>query len=182
MCDILSLTNPNLLTAGMHKNRVPDSRFSVPCHLCTIWNLNLIHEIKRKVILDNGSQHCVQNFCLLCCLKALRLEHMKLKFCLWFCMCNLTSHIREHRLRVLENRAVWTLFGPKRDYLTWGCRGLIRNVYRILVRKQEGKRPLGRSRCMWSDKSNMDWTDLSQVMGMVFRGAKHGNKPSGLIK
>jgi len=31
-----------------------------------------------------------------------------------------------------------------------------RGVYRILVRKSEGKRPLGRPRCGWEDNIKMD--------------------------
>jgi hypothetical protein len=52
------------------------------------------------------------------------------------------------------------------------CIGEKRNAYRILVGKQEGKRPLGRPRCRWEDNINMDlqeigwgsmdWTDLAQ--------------------
>jgi hypothetical protein len=34
------------------------------------------------------------------------------------------------------------------------------NVYRILVGKPEGKRPLGRPRRRWVDNINMDLTDL----------------------
>jgi hypothetical protein len=47
-----------------------------------------------------------------------------------------------------------------------------RNVYRILVGKPEGKRPLGRPRCRWEANirldlreigwSGMDWIDLAQ--------------------
>jgi hypothetical protein len=47
-----------------------------------------------------------------------------------------------------------------------------RNVYRILVVKSEGKRPLGRPRCRWVDTikidlremglDGMDWIDLAQ--------------------
>jgi hypothetical protein len=47
-----------------------------------------------------------------------------------------------------------------------------RNVYRLLVGKPEGKRPLGRPRCRWIDKIKMDlleiglnvlkWIDLAQ--------------------
>jgi hypothetical protein len=50
--------------------------------------------------------------------------------------------------------------------------GETRNVYRILVGKQEGKRPLGRPRYMWVDNIKidlreigldcMDWFDLAQ--------------------
>jgi hypothetical protein len=31
-----------------------------------------------------------------------------------------------------------------------------RNVYRLLVGKAEGKRPLGKPRCMWIDNIKMD--------------------------
>jgi hypothetical protein len=31
-----------------------------------------------------------------------------------------------------------------------------RNLYRLLVGKQEGKRPLGRPRCRWIDNIKMD--------------------------
>jgi hypothetical protein len=47
-----------------------------------------------------------------------------------------------------------------------------RNAYRLLVGKPEGKRPLGRSICMWVDNIRMDlgnvgwgdvdWTGLAQ--------------------
>jgi hypothetical protein len=43
-----------------------------------------------------------------------------------------------------------------------------RGVYRVLVGKPEGKRPLERLRCRWEDNNNMDlqwdvgvWTGLS---------------------
>jgi hypothetical protein len=46
-----------------------------------------------------------------------------------------------------------------------------RNVYGLLVGKPEGRRPLGRPRCMWVDNIRMDlgevgwgdvWIDLAQ--------------------
>jgi hypothetical protein len=47
-----------------------------------------------------------------------------------------------------------------------------RGVYRVLVEKPEGKRPLGRPRCRWEDNINMglqevgggrgDWIELAQ--------------------
>jgi hypothetical protein len=50
-----------------------------------------------------------------------------------------------------------------------------RNLYKILVRKPEGKRPLGRSRCRWEDDiekdlrervlDHLDWINLAQNMG-----------------
>jgi hypothetical protein len=41
---------------------------------------------------------------------------------------------------------------------TWyeACVGEKRNAYRILVRKQEGKRLLGRSRHRWKDNIKLD--------------------------
>jgi hypothetical protein len=35
-----------------------------------------------------------------------------------------------------------------------------RNVYRLLVRKPEGKRPLGRPRRRWIDNINMDLLEI----------------------
>jgi hypothetical protein len=34
------------------------------------------------------------------------------------------------------------------------------NAYRILVRKLEGKRPLGRPRCRWEDNIKMDLREI----------------------
>jgi hypothetical protein len=51
-------------------------------------------------------------------------------------------------------------------------RGETRNIYKILVRKPEGKRPLGRPRSRWVDNikmdvreiewNGMDWINLAQ--------------------
>jgi hypothetical protein len=35
-----------------------------------------------------------------------------------------------------------------------------RNVYRLLVGKPEGKRPLGRPRCRWIDNNKMDLLEI----------------------
>jgi hypothetical protein len=50
-----------------------------------------------------------------------------------------------------------------------------RGVYRVLVGKPEGKRPMGRPRCRWEDNIKMDlqevgcgsvdWIDLAQDKG-----------------
>jgi hypothetical protein len=77
----------------------------------------------------------------------------------------------KHRLRVCENRVLRRIFGLSRDEMTGGWRklhneelrmaksrrmrwaghvtatGANKNTYRILVRKPEGKRPIGRPRC-----------------------------------
>jgi hypothetical protein len=87
----------------------------------------------------------------------------------------------EHRLRVFENRVLRRVFGPKRDEVTGIGENFIKNtvllaqycsgdtieknemggrvalmgeekgVYRVLVGKPEGKRPLGRPTCRWED-------------------------------
>jgi hypothetical protein len=38
--------------------------------------------------------------------------------------------------------------------------GKKRNVYRLLVGKPEGKRPLGRPRCRWIDNIKMDLLEI----------------------
>jgi hypothetical protein len=35
-----------------------------------------------------------------------------------------------------------------------------RGVYRVLVRRPEGKRPLGRPRCTWEDNIKMDLREI----------------------
>ena len=57
-----------------------------------------------------------------------------------------------------------------------GTNGEKRSLARVLVRKLEGKRPLGRPRCRWEDNIKMlpqelvfyggvDWVDLAQDGG-----------------
>jgi hypothetical protein len=96
----------------------------------------------------------------------------------------------EHKLRVVENRMLRRIFGPKRDGVTgrwtklhneelhnfysspsiiriiksrrmrWvghmARMGEKRNVYRLLVGKAEGKKPLGRPRRRWINSIKMD--------------------------
>jgi hypothetical protein len=38
--------------------------------------------------------------------------------------------------------------------------GEMRNAYKILIRKPEGKRPLGRPRCRWEDNIRMDLREI----------------------
>jgi hypothetical protein len=40
------------------------------------------------------------------------------------------------------------------------CMGEGSNVYRVLVGKREGKRPLGRPRCRWEDGIKMDLREI----------------------
>jgi hypothetical protein len=67
-----------------------------------------------------------------------------------------------------------------------------RGVYRVLVRKSEGKRPLGRPRHRWEDNIQMDlqemgcegldWIELAQYRERVAGNCECGNEPSGSIK
>jgi hypothetical protein len=59
---------------------------------------------------------------------------------------------------VFENRVLRRISGPKRD----GGEGLgeKRHVYRLLVGKPEGKRPLGRPRRRWINKIKMDLLEI----------------------
>jgi hypothetical protein len=66
-----------------------------------------------------------------------------------------------------------------------------RNVHRLLVEKPEGKRPLGRPRCRWTNNINMDPIDRIVWCGLDWTGSgwgqmesyfKHGNERSGSIK
>jgi len=38
-----------------------------------------------------------------------------------------------------------------------------RGVYRVLVGRSEGKRPLGRPRCRWEDNSKMDLREIGSM-------------------
>jgi hypothetical protein len=67
-----------------------------------------------------------------------------------------------------------------------------RDVYRILVGKPEGKRPLGRPMCRWEDYIKMDlqevgcggidWIKLAQERDRWRDTCECGNEPSGSIK
>jgi hypothetical protein len=72
---------------------------------------------------------------------------------------------------------------------TYGDR---RGVYRVLVGKPEGKRPLGRPRHRWEDNIKMDlqklgcggmyWFELAQDIGQVAGTCACGYELSGSIK
>ena len=67
-----------------------------------------------------------------------------------------------------------------------------KGVYRILVGKPEGKRPMGRTRRRWKDNikmdlqevgcGGMDWIELAQDRGQVAGTCEYGNESSGSIK
>jgi hypothetical protein len=70
--------------------------------------------------------------------------------------------------------------------------GETRNACRILVGKQEGKRPLGRPRLRWEDNikidlrkvrwDGMDWIELAQNRDQWRAYCEHGDEPSGSLK
>jgi hypothetical protein len=99
----------------------------------------------------------------------------------------------ERKLRVLENRVLRGIFGPKREEegswrklhndelhslysslnlvrviksrrMRWAGHvarmGERRSVYRVLVGRPKGKRPLGRPRCRWEDSIKMDFREI----------------------
>jgi len=65
-------------------------------------------------------------------------------------------------------------------------------VYKGLVEKHEGKRPLGRPRRRWEDNikidlqevgcEGMDWIELAQAREKVAGSCECGNEHSGSIK
>jgi hypothetical protein len=66
------------------------------------------------------------------------------------------------------------------------------NAYKTMVRKPEGKTPLGRPRRKWVDNIKLDlreigwggmgWIDLAQDRDQWRACCEHGNEPSGSIK
>ena len=67
-----------------------------------------------------------------------------------------------------------------------------RGVYRVLVGKPEGRRPLGRPRSRWVDNIRMDlqevgcgyvdWIGLAQDRDRWTDACEWGNEPSGSVK
>ena len=61
-----------------------------------------------------------------------------------------------------------------------------RGVYRVLVGKPEGKRPLGRPRRGWVDNIRMDLQEVGcgymDWIGQVADACECGNEPSGSVK
>jgi hypothetical protein len=62
-------------------------------------------------------------------------------------------HSSPHTVRVIKSRR-----------MRWSghvaCMGEGRGAYRVLVRRPEGKRPLGRPRCRWEDDIKMDLREI----------------------
>jgi hypothetical protein len=69
---------------------------------------------------------------------------------------------------------------------TCGTHGEGRGVYRVLVGRPEGKRPLGRPRRRWKDNIKMDLREIgidgANWIQVVAGLCEHGNEPSGSIK
>jgi hypothetical protein len=64
-----------------------------------------------------------------------------------------------------------------------------RSIYRVLVERSKGKRPLGRPRHRWEDNIKMDLREIGidganwiQLAYPVVGFSEHGNGPLGSIK
>ena len=58
--------------------------------------------------------------------------------------------------------------------------GKRRDAYRVMVRKPEGKRPLGRPRRRWEDNTKMDLQEFGWGHGVIWTGSgwrQCGNEP-----
>jgi hypothetical protein len=91
---------------------------------------------------------------------------------------------------MFENRPLRSIFGPNREEVAGGSgrlhneevakyycgvqikevarMGEMRNSYKILVGKTEGKRPLGRSRRRWEDNITMDLRKIGRNLWTGF--------------
>jgi hypothetical protein len=107
-------------------------------------------------------------------------------------------------LRVFENRVLRRVFGPKRDEVTGEWRKLPsivrvvksrrmswaghvahmgegRGVHRFLVRKPEGKRPLGRPRRRWENNIKMDHQEVGGSCGYWMELAQDRDRWRALV-
>ena len=87
-----------------------------------------------------------------------------------------------------------TCFKIEKNGMGWACGayGCEEGVYRVLVGKPEGMRPLGRHRRRWVDNIRMDlqevecgymdWIVLAQDKRQVADACECGNEPSGSVK
>jgi len=165
----------------------------------TLTNQNSIQEeIKSRLKSGNACYHSVQNLLSSSLIsKNLRIKIYRiiiLPVVLYGCETWSLTLREERRLRVLENRVLRRIFGPKRDEVTGEWRklhneelknlysshnivrviksrrmrwaghvarmGERRGVYRVLVEKREGRRPLGRPRRRWNDNIRMDLREV----------------------
>jgi hypothetical protein len=62
---------------------------------------------------------------------------------------NLNHYTSSNIIRVIKSRRIrWAGHVARK--------GKMRNIYSVLVGKPEGKRPLGRPKCMWEDNIKVD--------------------------
>jgi hypothetical protein len=98
-----------------------------------------------------------------------------------------------HGLRSLPSNIIRVIKSRRMRWTGHVARmGERRGVYRVLVGRPEGKRPLGRPSHRWEDNIKIDfrrnrdrWGELDSAAsgyGPVVGFCEHGNEPSGSIK
>jgi hypothetical protein len=118
----------------------------------TVTDQNLIlEEIKRRLNSGNACYHSVQKLLSSRLLSKTKIRIYKtiiLPLCLYGCETWSATLREKHRLRVLENRVLRRIFGPKRDGVTGGWRKLhnedllnlysSRNIIRMIKSRRMG--------------------------------------------
>jgi hypothetical protein len=191
------------LSSGQNQNmRIANEWFEkvekFKCLGTTLTNQNDIRdEINCRLNSGNAYYYSVQNFLSSRLIsKTLKIKIYKtviLLVVLYGCETWSLTLGEKHRLRVLENRVLRRIFGPKREEdrswrklhndelhslysspnivrviksrrMRWAGHvariGAGRGVYRVLVRRPEGKRQLGRPRRTWEVKIEMDLREI----------------------
>jgi hypothetical protein len=59
--------------------------------------------------------------------------------------------------------------------------GVGKGVHRVLVRKPEGRRPLGRPRCRWEDNIKMDLQEVGRGCGDWMERAQDRDRWQALV-
>jgi len=56
-----------------------------------------------------------------------------------------------------ENIVILVIISRRKRWVGYvACTGDRRGAYRVMVKRHDGKRPLGRPRCRWEDNAKMD--------------------------
>ena len=120
-------------------------------HGCSIPQLSALSVTERATFTARGSvTPCVQLHCGVCCCCCRMYRHVNTKH---LCMCVHDLYSSPNILRVIKSRRMrWAGHVARMG----GGEG----VYRVLLGKPEGRRPLGRRRCRWVDNIRMDLQEV----------------------